>query len=386
MKPLDLILLLPVFYLFIVLYSFFGVYVFDFGKNVPFQLYRDTYSEGFFFVLWGYVFASLSFIVGALLVKFLAVNKEKVILYNYFSKPRVLNVYIVILFFMMFIVVMHMGMGVSHIYYRDGYVIDNESGSAVFRLLQVVLLPVVAVTLALTKKKKLGFFLFLILYIYVLGLSSRYSMVVPVFYYFGLIYRNNNYSVLGLVVVALVSLLSLLASVSFRDNIQQGVFPNLYSLVMLDFNYELFMYSLNYIFSYSVIAATYVVENHVGDGLSFIYSITPVPSMYIDVQYLTSSQKINEHAPFPAISILLLSGYHYLILYYIFSGMIWMFVLRFFHKKSLVGYMVVTCLFILFVVLATQYNLRSVTRLVYYSIFLYLIFIIALQFKLKRVR
>lgn len=374
MTPKNVLILLPVFYFVVILYSVLGVYFFEFGQVVPFGLYNSITYSSFFTAINGYGLALLCFYVGSVILRFHVKSNRKVITYEKTLKKIRIGSPVLLLLLVFYLIVLHLGMGFSHVYFREGYVISNNQSMGAFRVIQVIALPVVVLLLALSRNRKLGLALLVIIYLYVLGLSSRQLLLVPVFYYIGVCYRENGIPVYKFLFLIPVVLVSLLAVTSFRDNIYQGLYPNAINLLLMKFNYEGLVVAFNYIFSYSIISSAYVVENHSVDVLSLIYSVTPLPSSLIDIGYMLENQKINEHAPFPAISILLLSGYHYVALYYFASGFIWCWVLKKSYKRNKYVFFLLSCLFLLFAVLSTQYNLRGVTRLIYYSIVIYVSF------------
>lgn len=377
------IFILPVFYFFIVIYTVLGTNIFSFATEVPFQLYDNITNESYIDSIVSILIAAISFMVGATMasfgkyktqVSFLTVINQKII---YIKSIYIIVIYLTVVIFL------HLGYGLSSVYYKEGYTI-GDSGIAVFRILYTLLLPFSMLLLPLIKSSILRWILLILIILLVLGTSSRMIILIPFFYYLGVVIKSKKISLFKffISVVAIIFLLN--AVINFRDNQFQGLIPNLINLISGKVNYDLLNYALNYLFSFSVYASAYTIQDFSFDFKSFLYSINPLPSSYIDVSYMLNTQKFNEYSPFPAISYLALGGFKYLFLYYCLSGFTWAYILKKFQAKNVYVYFFMIILLLVFTFLSTQYNLRGVSRLTYYVVFIFLIYKITIILPKKK--
>ncbi|WP_146108431.1 hypothetical protein [Photobacterium angustum] len=290
-------------------------------------------------------------------------------------------------FYCFFIVLIsyHIGYGFENIYYRQGYTISGD-GVPIIRTIYTLLLPIVAILLAFDKKRIKRHFLLIILVIMVLGSSSRNVIMIPICYFIGTYLKNSKVSILQITFTILISVLLLGAVMECRNNPYQGVVPNLQYLIENGINIKKMFESINYLTSFSVFANMAVIQNFTLDLNSFFISINPLPSSFLNINNMVESQKINQYAPYPAFSTIVKSGPVFFSIYYISAGLLWGAIYKYISDKNSFIKLIILILFLVYVVMSTQYNLRGVNRLIYYSmivIFLYKIKAI-LNFNLKK--
>jgi hypothetical protein len=370
-RLLNPIFILPFFYFFIVLYTTIGITVFDYAKEVPFHLNDMVENQSIQIAISNIIFAAFSFLMGALLIKNNAEDRSIGFINTVHYKLIKIKSFWILFIYFIVIILLHIGYSPSLIYYKEGYTIGNN-GSAMFRILYTLLLPFSMILLPLLNNKLIRWFLLIILILLVLGTSSRQIILIPLFYFIGNVFRVKKVSVIG-VILAVSSIVFLLnAMINLRDYEIQGAIPNILHLVNGEIDFSLIFYAINYLFSYSIFASAYTIQEFIFDSRSFYYAITPLTLSYIDVNYMVETQKLNQYSPFPAISFLSLGGMNYIFIYFFITGLIWSFVLKYFFNTNILIYFLIIVLLIIFTFLSTQYNLRGITRLTYYILFIYI--------------
>jgi hypothetical protein len=362
---------LPAYYHFCTLYTIIGTDYFSFAKEVPFDFYErinqsSLYETGLYFSL-----AAFSFYVGVIITK----NTRRGLVGMDFSGinyvfSKITNAQIVLSYFVL-LFVFHFGHGISHVYFREGYLI-GDGGIPVFRSIYTMLLPLTMILLPFYRGKLVRIGLLVFVLFLVIGSSSRNMLLVPFCYYFGVVIRTNRVRFYQLILLVLIIVLLASISMQYRYNTYQGAIPNMLTLLTKGVDLELVTFAINYLISFSYIASSLTIQDYFIDYKALYASITPLPSSYIDVDYMVENQKLNVNAPFTAIGVLAQAGFMTLSLYYFCAGYIWS---RFggdlINKTKVIG-LLVYVLFFLFMMLSVQYNLRSVTRFIYYLFFFWL--------------
>ncbi|MCF9240944.1 hypothetical protein J7973_22420, partial [Vibrio parahaemolyticus] len=245
----------------------------------------------------------------------------------------------------------------------------GDAGNKYFRIIYSSLLPVSLMLLPFLKNKALRMTLFIALFFLVFGTSSRNIILIPVSYCFGVLIRDNKIGFLrGGGTVASVVILSA-AALQYRFNQFQGVIPNAIEFFTNGINMDFVFLAINYLSSFSFFASALTVQNFPLDMPAFYSSINPLPSSFIDVEHMIAVQKLNQNAPFPAIGTLAQGGVFFVSIYYFLLGFCWSKFAGDLIKRSKIIAFFVYVFFLLFMVLSIQYNLRSVTRYIYYILF-----------------
>lgn len=384
----SLFYLLPVIYLAVSIYTYIGTEYFDFAKNVPFHFYDNLSGTSYQNIYLYYLLASFAFMLGLITCK----NADLLILFRN-DKPNVISskvkVKYVVTLYVITVIFMHIGHGVGHLYFREGYTL-GDSGIASFRVLYTMLLPLTCLLVPFVKFRFNRYLLMLILFILVQGTSSRNLVLLPVCYYIGIFLRDQKISMYKGGISLVLIILSVNIAIQYRDNQFQGVFPNLIYFFQYGLDYRITELAINYLTSFSVYASSITLNEHQFNLNSLLASINPLPSKFIDIAAMVESQKLNQYAPFPAIGFLSLGGPSFVFFYYFISATIWSTSGLFIASRSKVLAITVLVLFIMFCFLSLQYNLRSVTRLLYYiiiiSVFLKLIKILRFNLSLHKKR
>ncbi|WP_415775093.1 hypothetical protein ACMYQ1_14875 [Shewanella oncorhynchi] len=358
-------LLLPIVYLSVCIYTIIGTELFTFAKNVPFDFYDDIKGNDYFYVYLYYLLASFSFYIGIYAVKKFKVSSISINL-NVNTKILIKDSYIYFCYFLT-LLLLHLGHGVEHLYFRYGYTL-NGAGNTTFRILYTIFLPFTSLLLPFVKNKWLRLFLTAFLYILVQGTSSRNLVIIPSCYLLGSLIRDSRIIFTKSIVLLFLIGFSVTLAMQYRYNDYQGVWPNIVFFINYGIDTKFMTLAINYLSSYSIFATAVTLDVHSFDFKSMLLSINPMPSNFIDIEYMIDSQKLNINSPFPAIAILALGGWPLVLSYYFFSGVIWTYFGDYLARGSKVLSIFVVMLFVLFTVLSLQYNLRGVTRFTYYLI------------------
>ncbi|WP_441002130.1 hypothetical protein [Pseudocolwellia agarivorans] len=367
----SLFYLMPFIYLSVSIYTFVGTEYLNFATNVPFHFFESLSDTEYQNIYFYYLFASFSFILGIMSCKnadiLISFKKEKVTKFT----PKVQTKYILALY-VITILFVHMGNGIENLYYREGYESDG-SGITAFRILYTMTLPLTCLLLPFLRFKLARYLLISILFIIVQGTCSRNLVLLPACYYIGVFLRDQKISIPKGIITLILIVFSVNIAMQYRDNQIQGVIPNIIFYYKYGLDYTITEYAINYLSSFSVYASALTIHEHQFNFSSFIASVNPLPSRYIDIDGMIESQRLNKYAPFPAIGMLALGGPLVVFTYYYLAAVIWSLFGSFVASKSKVLSVATLMLFILFCFLSLQYNLRSVTRLLYYLILIAII-------------
>ena len=385
----SIVFILPLFYMAICIYTYLGTEFLEYAKNVPFQLYEklDNHDQ----LYYPYIIASISFIFGVKLSikkKIKEIGGSRPVIHNIYKKKTlyILGLYITVL------ILLHLGNGAGHLYHRYGYTL-NGSGIPMLRILYTMFLPFLCLLLPFLKQKNLRVLLLIILFILIQGTSSRNLIMIPACYYIGTQIRDKKFNLYKACIAFVTIIFGIALVMESRNQVIQGVIPNLLYVYNNGIDFTFLEIAINYLSSYSIFATGITLQDHSFNIASFLSSINPLPSSFLNIEYMIDTQKLNRNSPFPAIAMLALGGFLVVSFYYFIAGFIWQFLYNFVSSNSKMLLMFLFMLFVLFTILSTQYNLRGVTRFLYYVIFLCLLIkiqkIIKFNWKLvidKRVR
>lgn len=371
-KSNNIFYVLPVFYALICVYTSLGVSFFVYAKEVPFNFYYKLDENSINVMYTFYYTAIFSFLLGVISIR----NDLSSIKFS-FSRIRLkisdIGDGYKFGFVVFTIFVLHLGNGFSSLYSRVGYTIEDGSGMGSFRIIFIFLLPFAVFLLSFLKSKALRYASLFLLFMFLQGTTSRSLILVPVFYMLGASLRSNKVSYLKILLTIIFVIFIVIFTLQYRENLTQGVFPNILFFANNGLDMEYLSLGLNYILSYSFFASTLTIQDFDFNLASFKSSINPLPSSFIDVESMVESQSLNQYAPFPAIGTLSQGGYWYVVCYYYISGVIWSWFGGYLSRASNVFSVFMGVFFILFTLFSVQYNLRGVTRYLYYLIFISLL-------------
>ncbi|ETX12586.1 hypothetical protein MUS1_03095 [Marinomonas ushuaiensis DSM 15871] len=377
-KADDILLILPIFYNFVVCYVILGTCIFTYAREAPFGLYDilseyDLYKGSFSFIL-----ASLSFYFGASIAP--RVKRAKAYIFTSSEiKYQKSLVFLVFFIYLVYII----GYGVEPLIHRRGYIDASFQRHMGVLIIFFVCSPFVTVLIPFIKKRLLRYTVFLVCFLILFSSSSRFVVMVPFLYMIGTFLRFGGIKVRVILSCIILIFTSLIFVLQIRYYIYHGLIPNLTSLFTKGLDSEYLFTGLNYAFSFSLFGVSYVLNNFTHDAVAFFISINPLPSRFLDIEYMLEVQEMKKTAPISALATLSLAGYPILISFYFVTGYFFSIFMNKMKGVTILYYIVVG-LFILFSFFSIQYNLRGLSRFFYYSIVIYLFHITFKKVKIKK--
>jgi len=353
-----------------------GTTVLTFAVDAPFDLYKQITEESLVYSCVTFVLASCSFYLGTKLSwgrrkrnKFsshaLKITNQKLLLFT------ILLVYIAYV----------IGYDIQSLFYRQGYIDNSNNRNEVILILFFILSPFATVLIPFLQKKHYMYLVYMFCYLILFSSSSRFAVMVPFLFVVGSFLRNNTLGLRLIVFNAALAIFTFVFILQIRYYPIHGLLPNITSLLTHGIDVEYIYLGLNYVTSFSVFGVAYVLQNFTHNQVAFLISINPLPSGFLNVTYMLEVLEMKKSAPMSALSVLTLAGYPILCLYYFLSGYIYSKALRELEGKSLFYYIIVG-LFMLFTLFSIQYNLRGLTRILYFTIFIYFISKFTIKVKL----
>lgn len=379
-KKGNVLLVLPIFYNFVVLYVVLGVTFLKYATSDPFHLYEQISDNYIYSASWAFIVASFSFYLGVALVKNKSKNKFLLVIERDVRiKYQKTLIFMITTSYLLYIA----GYGWEGLLSRRGYVDPSIESNRTILTLFFVLAPFSMALIPFIEKKILKLFIYFLCFLVLISASSRFVVMLPFLYIIGTFLRYNK---VGFFVVFLnISLiaLSLIFVLQIRYYTFHGLIPNLTALFTKGLDSEYLFLGFNYAFSFSLFGVSYVLKNFTHDGVAFLISINPLPSRFLNIEYMLAVQEMKKTAPMSALAVLSLAGYPTLISFYFITGYCFSFI---FNKMKGITfwYYAVVGLFILFCLFSIQYNLRGLSRFFYYSILIYLFHITFKKVKIKK--
>lgn len=229
----------------------------------------------------------------------------------------------------------------------------------------------------------LWFFVISVLFI---SAASRSVLFPVVGILLAALIRGERYMVPKTMFWSGVVLLELMAVIYFRGLDSHGFleyFKNEHLVQVFDVGFVGFIF--NYIFSVSY-AVTANLAGMDYTYSNFLISIDPRLGFMVGWPNISDSLRINPYAPFNTMSELAAVGWLYLACYYAAAGRVFGYCSRRLSGHRVLSIVVIILAF-LFTIISAQYNLRSATRILYYTIFitLFLSFMGSLTYRRRRV-
>jgi hypothetical protein len=374
-KTNRIVLLLPVFYNFIVLYVILGTFFFTYAIEEPFDLYNEISNDSIYKSAFIFMLSSFFFYLGTMAAKSNShiVNGADVnIKYQKTLIILILMVYFLYVF----------GYGIEGLIYRDDYIDYSFERNRIILIFFYVASPFVTVLIPFIKNRVVKYFIFLFCLLVLFSSSARFVVIVPFLYTIGTFLKYQKISFSVLVVNVFLVFILLIFILQIRYYPHHGLIPNLNSLFTKGIDIKYLFEGLNYAFSFSLFGVSYVLNNFTHDSVAFLTSLNPLPSIFLDIQYMSEIQTMKPTAPMSAVSILTLAGYPVLISFYLVTGYVFSTILNRMQGSTFLYYPVVG-LFVLFTLLSIQYNLRGLSRFFYYSILIFILYLAFRKIKIK---
>lgn len=376
-KTSDLTLALPLFYNFVVFYVLMGTSLFSYAIEAPFDLYykidsADIYQSAFFYIL-----SSFVFYIGGRLVK----NRSNMVRKHQRSIIEIKHQKALMFFIGLTYSLYIFGYGIEALIYREGYIDTSYERNKTFLVLFFVLSPFATTLIPFLKSTFIRYSVYILCFLIVFSASSRFVIMLPLLYVVGLFLKSNKIPFKVLLPNVIILIVSLIFVLQIRNETYHGIIPNIITLFKSGIDTEFLFLGLNYALSFSLFGTSYVLKYFSHDTVAFLISINPLPSGFLDLNLL-SSQRMIGTSPMSAVSILSLAGWQVLVLFYAITGYCFSFMLSRMRGRTPLYYAVVG-LYILFTLFSIQYNLRGLSRFVYYSIIIFVFYEITNKIRIK---
>ena len=360
------------------LYTLISCYIFNFGRLMPFSLFRPIDDE---FVLKMFTtILLLIFTYGlGIIVTLLIMGRGKKISVQKMYLPTLrvqnLNIY---LFILVFWAMIFMAYG-SDFLSRDGYFI--ATGNSLIRRL-ILPLVIISCFIMITNTSLIAKFTFVIFTdILLLAISSRICLLfISICLIISFFMSRSGYKKSFIVFFSSILIVDLLYLMPLRYADQQGLFWIIDNISSTKVNLDLIIFLINYLTSFSFFATVETLSQTDVSNLYIGKSINPLPGSYIDLSEMIVRQKFNEYSPFSAIGTLSYNTVTACLIFMVFS--ICTNTLLFLSSNRSSFLTIFISIFLMCLCLqAFQYNLRGTIRLYYYLIFIVLTirFILALR-------
>ena len=371
-KTASIISLLPLFYNFVVLYVILGSLFFTYGIDAPFDLYTLLSSDDLYKGSLPFMVSAFFFYIGGALVRNNRI-KNRSDLFNLEIKYQKALIFFILLVYFVYV----LGYGAEQLIYRRGYIDENYERNKTILVMFLVISPLVTSLIPFIKNKFSKYMVFSICYLIIFSTSSRFIVMLPFLYVIGTFLRFSKVKIRILLICMGLVFFGLIFVLQIRYYPFHGLIPNLDALFTKGLDLEYLSRGLNYAFSFSLFGVSYVLKNFTHDDMAFFISLNPLPSLFLNLDYMLQAQRMIGTSPMSAIATLSLAGYSWLISFYFLTGYCFSYIfIR--MKGSTFLYYAVLGLFIIFTLFSIQYNLRGLSRFFYYSI---LIFIFHIAFK-----
>ncbi|WP_345841704.1 hypothetical protein [Shewanella algae] len=382
--------LVSYFLLFCAIYSFFGLVLFDFGYNVPFGLGQGIEQKLIMFPIYVVASCSVFFSIG----QRISFNSKKFKVGE--SVPRIgfkqkqFKSNALAIFPLLTTMLVILSVGIDNLLIRDSYVVSDAN--LTFRKFADITVWIAIISIPFIKNKTFRFIChFLLLSVFV-GLGSRSAMVIafsyPLFNYF-----INNLSKFKIFIHVVLAILLSVTVMQVRFQSNRGLIPVLDNILSWNIEFDMSLYVINYLTSYSILLFSEYINNHAVDFKYFFMSISPLPGFMIDIDGLDQWARFRKSIPHSAISQLyghigLFLTLSVFLLHGFVCGIFKNRILRTFKNSYLLlsSLVIVDLLFLIPVIRGMQYNLRGVTRLEYFvlAITIFFVFIFYLKRTMKR--
>ncbi|UYG06063.1 hypothetical protein [Halomonas sp. M4R1S46] len=359
------------FYVFTLLVGYLGFNVFTFSYGMPFELGDDLYRKSFVNAEFVFFIAIVSFMLGdsisglvfrkSSIQESITQKQASVFLKAGAGQKKILFPLLLLSWSMLVL-----SYGLDAILYRSKYIPANIGAIKSLGLLLTVLLLVLIY--GVVKSKLCMFFIYSATFLIFFSYGSRFMAVVPICYIMSnLLFSNKNLGPTKIISCAASSLFFVMLAIQLRRFEPHGLVPYFWGLINRGIDIDLWMFSINYIASFSYSLTAYVVEKFSYDIEYFYLSINPALGSMLDWADRSKDVRVNEYVPFNAISELYLTGVAYLSVYFLFSGFYWKLIDQVVFSKSKLCAVFVYVFCLIFTFYTLQYNLRSSTRIMYYS-------------------
>ncbi|MDA8965791.1 hypothetical protein N9F33_03420 [Pseudomonadales bacterium] len=361
MKPSSV---LPLYFTLTLFVGVFGFHIFDFAYGMPFGLgdnlpIQDYEEAGLIFFI-----ATLSYCLGSMMW-----GKSRALTFTRASEPQYRRISPVLSFiYIVTPAVLFFSSYGWDIFSRTEYIPENIGG---FKFLGKVILVIMLFQLrAIVKSEILISFVYALYFFILLGYGSRMLALLPVINFISISMNSRSRGgFLGLAFHLLLCILFIMMVIQFRRLSMHGIFPYLKDFFINGIDLSIATFAVNYLTSFSYSLTAFLTSEIIYSKSYFFTSIHPMFGSIAGWPEIQDTLRVNTYVPYNGLSELAATGYGVLAMYFISVGFLLKGMERYFYR-SFLGLMVVMCVSALFSVEILQYNLRSATRMLYYSILL----------------
>lgn len=263
--------------------------------------------------------------------------------------------------------------------YRDSYIERKEGVFYLLGSMAVLILPVFLGGICCVDKTGWGKIVSLVgmaivLLIY-FSKGSKGLALAPFLYWFGLYFFSNKGERFPFfVLLSSIAFLPVLYSIAIisRQGGDHGLLPYINTIM----NYDGFLLSGIEVFLKSIASNFYVFSetlhySELHDLDSLLVMINPLPGSMVGWYDLFDAYRVHKFIPFSALGEIFNYGFCFSFLYFLIVGLLFSrLMVRFFiRREELLVFMIPFIMMVLFVVFSYSYNLRSITRYLYYMVF-----------------
>lgn len=343
------------------LYSFVGSVIFNFSTEVPFDLFRLSHQDTVELSIVYFMICSTSYLLGVVLLKGISSSQNSLYIIP-ISQNMLLT--LSLLWFVIYVP----SYGVSNIVERHIYIPEFSFRQGV--IISTLLLPVSSFCLGYLNRpviKKLIFICYLLILIMT---SSRAIVIFISLFFVGSVLRTGKVTILSFFLTIISSIWLTAFALFARYQPVQGFQNIVYFFSWFDIdNIQL---SINYLFSFSVGVLSYAQTVSGGVNLGQIFSyLNPLPSNMINFK---EHENLIGAAPYSANALLYIYSPLSGVIYFLLSGVIFGRIYKGSYSSFIYSKLFV-CLSLIFAFMSLQYTLRAATRIIYYAIFIYFIYI-----------
>lgn len=386
------LLFLPLYYLTVVVYAFFGIFVYSYAENVPFDLDSKVMLSSVSSALVILLVSAASYIIGWLISYKILSNKNRSnSCSNRDFKPIYFNInvrkYFLLMGFLLpllYIAAYGAGGLIERVSYTRFYGEDTRNETLL--KIYTILMPFVIIGIGFIQSPPIRYILFIINFLVLLSASTRLAGLMVFLYGLGRYIKNDfrfNYKIFIIMVFSLYVFIGIFA---IRNTSPQGLLYNIDNLFFSSSAvFELFFEGLNYILSFSVYVLAYSIEHKNIDWYSFFVSISPLSLSFHDANKMLDAQTLIAGVPAPmsAISILYSAGLLFGFLCYFILGFTTFMISKNLNKNPVI-YLIILFLVIVSTLFSLQYNLRGMLRFMYLALFIYFGYRLYLSLKIRK--
>lgn len=380
-KKHDILLVLPIFYNVIVLYTILGTMVLEYAKDTPFSLYYLVSDDSLYNASFMFIFSSFCFYIGTTLVRRARRPKNKLEVNRVVVKAQKFLVCAILVVYLIYI----LGYGAESLVFRNGYIDANDVRNKSILTLFFALSPVVTLLIPFIKSSSLRYFVYLVCFLVLFSSSARAMILIPALYIVGSFVRDKKLGSKILLTNAALIIVCLIFALQIRYYPFHGLIPNLSALFTRGVDLDYLLVGLNYGLSFSLFGTAYILENFTHDSMAFFASINPLPSRFVNIAHMVEAQRMLGTSPMSALSALSLYGNMGVASFYFVTGFFYSFILKKLDNKTVL-YFGVVGMVMLFTLFSVQYNLRGSSRFFYYTILIFGVYMVAKRVRIKKTR